>query len=59
MGADDYNLLGLFCACNLGFEIRAGFVLHLVVLSVDFVAGFDEGGFQEIGCGGESAVSFW
>jgi hypothetical protein len=46
----------VFCACDLGFEIRAGFVLHLVVLSVDFVACFDEGGFQKIGCGGEFLV---
>ena len=45
MGADDYNLLGLFCCCDFSFEVAASFVLHLIVLSSDFVAGFGEGGF--------------
>lgn len=45
MGADDYNLPGVFCSCDFGFEVAASFVLYLVVLSSDFVAGFGEGGF--------------
>jgi len=56
MGADDYNLLGLLCSSDFDFDIAAGFALYEIVLSVDFVAGFGEGGFQEIGCGGEFLV---
>ena len=56
MSADDYNLLRVLCSSDFDFEISAGFVLHLVILSVDFIAGLGQGGFQEIGCGGEFLV---
>jgi len=45
MGADDYNLLGMFCSGDFDFDIAAGFALYEIILSVDFVAGIGERGF--------------
>ena len=56
MGADDYNLPGLFCSGDFDFDIAAGFALYEIILSVDSAGGLGERGFQEVGSGGEVAV---
>jgi len=52
MCADYYNLVREGLACDLGFDVGAGFVFSFVVLSVDFVSCLGEGCFYEVGGGG-------
>jgi len=56
MCADDYNLPRLFCSGDFDFDIAAGFALYEIILSVDFVGGLGERGFQELGSGSEVVV---